>query len=341
MSFSTEDKMIIKHYCLDKHGVKRLLKKFPNKGWAKGGLRHLLRKIDKTGDFARIPGSGRTPAALTNENVEEVKVILSQGNIGRTIGTSQSSVSRICRQSLGLTAFHKTKVQDLSDADKLKRVIRTKRLLRFLAVANAHETFFIYEKLFKFKQPRNTQYDRVYATKKGEISTGRMVVKRKTFPKNVIISVGVSKLGRTSVFFLEPGVKINGQYYRNELLARMLPEMNNISRVDYIFLQDGARSHTAKTTLEYLNEKCPAYVKPDYWPPNSPDFNVLDFIIWGDFEKKVWKNKPHDVESLKQAIIKEWRIYSQEIIDNAIDSFRKRLRQIINADGGYIEHYKR
>ena len=232
MSFSKEDKMIIKHYCLDKHGVKRLLKKFPNKGWAKGGLRHLLRKIDKTGDFARIPGSGRTPTALTNENVEEVKVIL-------------------------------------------------------------------------------------------------------------IISVGVSKLGRTSVFFLEPGVKINGQYYRNELLARMLPEMNNISRVDYIFLQDGARSHTAKTTLEYLNEKCPAYVKPNYWPPNSPDLNVLDFIIWGDFEKKVWKNKPHDVESLKQAIIKEWRIYSQEIIDNAIDSFRKRLRQITNADGGYIEHYKR
>ena len=86
----------------------------------------------------------------------------------------------------------------------------------------------------------------MYATKKGEISTERMVVKRKTFPKNVMISVGVSKLRRTSVFFIEPGVKINGQYYRNELLARMLPEMNNLSRGDYIFLQDGARTHTAK-----------------------------------------------------------------------------------------------
>ena len=57
-----------KHY-----GVKRLLKEFLNNDWRKGGLRHLIRKIYKTKDFARILGSGRTPTALTNENVEEVK----------------------------------------------------------------------------------------------------------------------------------------------------------------------------------------------------------------------------------------------------------------------------
>ena len=89
----------------------------------------------------------------------------------------------------------------------------------------------------------------------------------------------------------------------------MLPEMNNLSRGDYIFLQDGARSHTAKPTLECLNENCPAYVKPDHWPPSSPNLNVLGFLIWGDFEKKVWKNKPHDVERLKQAIIKGYLRY--------------------------------
>ena len=47
--------------------------------------------------------------------------------------------------------------------------------------------------------------------KRGEISSEQMVVKRKTFPKNVIISVGFSKLGRTSVLFVESGVEINGQ----------------------------------------------------------------------------------------------------------------------------------
>ena len=135
-------------------------------------------KSDKTGDFARIPGSSRTPTSLTNENVEEVEELIlsqkenpgthkSERNIGRIIGTSQSSVSRICRQSLGLTAFRKTKVKNLSDADKLKKVIRCKRLLRFRTVANVNKTFFTDKKLFKLKQPRNAKNDRVYATREG------------------------------------------------------------------------------------------------------------------------------------------------------------------------------
>ena len=70
MLFSTEDKMIIKYYRLDKHyGVKRLLKEFPNKGCSEGGLRYLLRKIDKTGDFARIPRRGRTPTIFISEQI--------------------------------------------------------------------------------------------------------------------------------------------------------------------------------------------------------------------------------------------------------------------------------
>ena len=75
-------------------------------------------------------------------------------------------------------------------------------------------------------------------------------------------------------------------------------------------------------------------------PPNSPDLNVLDFSVWGDFESKVWKHKPTDVESLKEAIKAEWAVYPQENIDNAIDSFKKRMKDIVEADGGHIEHYK-
>ena len=32
-----------------------------------------------------------------------------------------------------------------------------------------------------------------------------------------MISVGVSKLGKTSVFFVEKGVKINSEYYMREI----------------------------------------------------------------------------------------------------------------------------
>ena len=54
--------------------------------------------------------------------------------------------------------------------------------------------------------------------------------------------------------------------------------------------------------------------------------------MWGDFESKVWKYKPTDVESLKEAIKAEWAVYPQENTDNAIDSFKKRMKDIVEAD---------
>ena len=160
-------------------GLRDCLKNFLTKAGQKEDLGIYCVKLTKIENLHGFPGSGRTPAALTNKNVAEAEeLILSQEqnpgtyegqrNIGRIIGISQSSVNRICRQSLGLTAFRKTKFQDLSDADKLKRVIREKRLLRFITVANVNRTFFT-EKLFKLNQTWNTQNDRVDATKKGEM----------------------------------------------------------------------------------------------------------------------------------------------------------------------------
>ena len=41
----------------------------------------------------------------------------------------------------------------------------------------------------------------------------------------MVPSVGVSKLGETTLHVVNPGTKVNGEYYRNELLEIMLPEM--------------------------------------------------------------------------------------------------------------------
>ena len=62
-----------------------------------------------------------------------------------------------------------------------------------------------------------------------------------------MLSVGVSKLGTTTVHFVNPRAKVNGEYYRNKLLEIMLPEMRILAGGGYfIFQQEGARAHTAK-----------------------------------------------------------------------------------------------
>jgi hypothetical protein len=79
----------------------------------------------------------------------------------------------------------------------------------------------------------NLQNDRIYAragTKKRELSDDRCLRTRSTFSKSVMVSVGVSALGCTQLIFIEPGVKINGAYYRDVLLMEhLLPAIKDAS----------------------------------------------------------------------------------------------------------------
>jgi len=63
-------------------------------------------------------------------------------------------------------------------------------------------------------------------------------------------SGGVSALERTNRHFVDPGVKMNGQYYRDILLTRdLLPDIKQYS--DYFtFQEDGAPAHRARKTVE-------------------------------------------------------------------------------------------
>ena len=52
---SDDDKCLIKSLRIEKRwGRKKLMTEFPNKGWSKGGLDHLIAKIDATAGLQEI-----------------------------------------------------------------------------------------------------------------------------------------------------------------------------------------------------------------------------------------------------------------------------------------------
>ena len=102
-----------------------------------------------------------------------------------------------------------------------------------------------------------------------------------------MVSIDVSKLGKSSIHFVTPGAKTSSAQYCNEVLWQLLPEMEQLSNGDYILQQDGARSNTSKVTLAYLEEHCCKFLKPEIWPPNSPELNPCDYAIWGTLEAKI------------------------------------------------------
>jgi len=81
---------------------------------------------------------------------------------------------------------------------------------------------------------------------------------RPTFSETVMVSVGVSKTRLLSCFFVEPGVKINGAYYRDVLLTqKLLPVIRQISGNEFVFQQDSAPAHRARETIELLRRETP------------------------------------------------------------------------------------
>src|SRR6218665_798393 len=86
-------------------------------------------------------------------------------------------------------------------------------------------------------------------TLKRNVDAYRLKRTRPTFSRSLMVSVAISKLGCTELFFVEPGVKVNGEYYRNALLMeKMLPAIWGMSRDFFIFQQDSAPQHIEQRT---------------------------------------------------------------------------------------------
>ena len=134
------------------------------------------------------------------------------------------------------------------------------------------------------------------------------------------------------LIFIEPGVKINGAYYRDELLTKhLLPAIKKLSDDYFTFQQDSAPAHRARETVELLSRETPDFITPLLWPPNSPDLNQVDYKVWSVLQERVYRSKIRDVEHLKVCLVEEWSLFSQNIVDATVKQWRVRLKACVKA----------
>ena len=121
----------------------------------------------------------------------------------------------------------------------------------------------------------------------------------------------------------------------------MIPEMSALSDGAFTFQQDGARSHTSAFSLNYFEENLPdnaELLKPDFWPPNSPDLNLMDYAIWSMLDKFVFSVKIRDLDHLQERLGERWDAIGQDAINRTISSFRKRVQACLDAEGNRFEY---
>ena len=332
-------------------GQKESIRNHPEKNWGLRNVGYLLKKIDETGDVKRREGSGRPKSSRTENNINAVKELISSqedksgthatpNEISKMIDIPRTSIRRIIAEDLKLQPFKK-----IDTRTKEKRIERCPNLLRVFTKQVLETAFFSDEKIFKVIQLLNVQNDRTYAPSaynKSTIENKRLYVERSGFPTSLMVSVAVSKVGKSSIFIVEPGAKVNDAYYREKLLALMIPEMDRLTGYQpYVFMQDGARSHTANEMVRFLNrQRYLTLLQPNMWPPNSPDLNPVDCCVCSALERNVYRGRRFEnTIELKEAILQEWEALSQAVINNAIDWFRSRVRLVIAENGQHIEKY--
>jgi len=153
-----------------------------------------------------------------------------------------------------------------------------------------------------------------------------------------MVSVAISKLGCTNLIFVEPGVKINGQHYRDVLLMQeLLPAICSIAGDVFVFQQDNTPAHSTHDTVKLLHREMPGFIGPDMWPANSPDLNPVDYRIWSVMQECVYRTPIRDVAELRQQLA-TWTEFQQNIVDEAVEQWRDRLHACVWAEGGHFKH---
>jgi len=104
-------------------------------------------------------------------------------------------------------------------------------------------------------------------------------------------------------------------------------------------MQYSVPPHRARDTIQLLQQETPDFMDPDLWPPNSPDLNPVDYKIWGVMQQRVYEHRMNNVDELKPRLIAIWDGMQQNVIDSAVDKWRKRLIACVRAEGRQFEHF--
>ncbi|KAJ3424992.1 transposable element-related [Anaeramoeba flamelloides] len=159
---------------------------------------------------------------------------------------------------------------------------------------------------------------------------------RKKFGKKVMIWGGIEYRLQTDLIII--GSSVDTETYIHDIIrkSKIIKKANEqYGEWGWIFQQDGARPHTSKKSMDYLQYRCNV-LSP--WPPNSPDLNPIE-ILWSIMDKRLKNVQPSNEEEFILEIIRVWEGITWEIIENLVTSMTKRIDLVIDHEGQSINGF--
>lgn len=162
---------------------------------------------------------------------------------------SQQRISKKHDIKSGLKYYKRIKTSRKNEKVRQNRQKRCPELLRRFDDENVKDIIFTDEKDFTLEVAKNVKNDVVYGKKgkKKSITPNRLYFQKSRFSTKVMVIGGVSWHGETNLYFVyevDGSPKVNAEVYLNILQDGLLNDCQSLTP-NYVFMQDGASSHTS------------------------------------------------------------------------------------------------
>ena len=279
---------------------------------------------------------GRRRTIRSPENVERVRVAFQQSprrsvlQHSQALGISDRSVRRILHLDLH---FHPYKLQIVQKLDPRDYDIRMQYCRNVLHMINTDDQFlnnlimtdeahfylsgFVNKQNFRYWAPENPC----------------LIHENPLHSQKVTVWCAVSVFGVIGPYFFEEDgetVTVTSERYiqmLRQFLQRELRRRHMEARQIW-FQQDGATAHTARNSMQVLREMFPQHVISRFgdinWPARSPDLSAPDYFLWGYLKGKVYQERPHTIQQLKENIETEIQQIPRDMLHSVMENVRRR-----------------
>ena len=210
-----------------------------------------------------LPRTHGKPKKRTMELIRKVKRDVSGANpatqrkLARKHCVSQRTIGRIIRKDLDGILKKKYRVHALSDKQVRQRLERGPRFLQYIKGQKWKYVITVDEAWIYLTHVNGVR--KVYYEFKGE-RTRESWTKfwKESHPVGVMFIGGVCSRGTTKLRFVDPGAKINSQYYIDSFLKPLfeedIPRLYPGEEHKVVFHHDNAPAHSSALTQQFLRD---------------------------------------------------------------------------------------